>query len=432
MEGTESMIPYELEFVENPAKGIILSVLLAIIIAGALPLLSYFFRPLTWMVWVSIIWITYRFSKELPLWRLIRPAALYLLWLFFYLVWALIVSPNTDIVFAVKVALTTLTLGCCMAIFTAKPHYLRIWANAVQFAIIGNLLVLVLMTRSAEFAALVQARSIGSNVYEFGISRFGGLWGNANNAGFVCLVATILSVLATPWIAWLGRLSCLPLLYLGVSRKSVILYLLIILYYLIAVRGRNVKFWIVTVTIMFSTAVAFELSEGLRTQTQSARGNATVSRLMDLRETEISQSGRQTRLDLLHQWMTAVQAEPWYGYGLKAMGGTVYDEKDPEKVAVKGLFPMGTHNTYLGVLIEIGPLGFVAFILMLIHYMRNCLFTGGDPITRWVLVSFMVVNLATLLVSHDHLFNVEGVAAFTLFLLLPTCAGLPKLCQSLN
>lgn len=419
----------EFDSARTPAKGVLLAILMVVILSGILPYFSFFIRGLTWIIWIVIWWILYSFSKELPLGRLLRPAGPYLLWLAFYLTWALIVSPNTDLAFAFKVMLTTTTLGLCMAILTAKPFYLRTFASAVQFAVIGNVVVFVLILKSAKVAAVVQAVAQNTDTFEVGISRFGGLWGNPNMAGYICLVATLLSVLAVPWIAWLGRLSCLPLLYLAASRKSLVLYVAILLLYLLVVQSRKVKFWLVAASAVFFLAMAFLLNDGLRTQSQSLSENATVSRLTDLTETATSQMGGETRLDLFHRWTTVLAAEPWYGYGLMAMAGTQYDEKNPEKVVTKGIFPLGTHNTYLGVLVDVGPVGFIGFILIMLHYARKCLSTRTDPITQWVLLSFLMCNVIILFVSHNHLFCFEGKIAFTLFFLLPSSAGLRQLGQ---
>lgn len=419
----------EFDPARTPAKGVLLAILMVVILSGALPYLSYFVRSLTWVIWIAIWWLIYSFSKELPLGRLIRPAVPYLLWLSFYLIWALIVSPNTDIAFAFKLILTTTTLGFCMAILTAKPFYLRTFASAVQFALVANVLTFVLILKSAKIAAVVQAVAQNTDAFEVGVSRFGGLWGNPNMAGYICLVATLLSVLAVPWIAWLGRLSCLPLLYLAASRKSLVLYVAILLLYLLVVQARKVRFWLVASSAVCFLAMAFLLNDGLRTQSQALSENATISRLTDLTETTTTQMGGETRLDLFHRWTTVLAAEPWYGYGLMAMAGTQYDDKNPEKVVSKGIFPLGTHNTYLGVLVDVGPIGFIGFILIMLHYARKSLSTRTDPTTQWVLLSLLMCNVIILFVSHNHLFCFEGKIAFTLFFLLPSSVGLRQLGQ---
>jgi O-antigen ligase len=415
-----------------PVKVVFLSVLMTSILAGALGPLSLIHRSATWAVWGCIIVLIFLARKELPLVRLLLPVLPYMLWLCFYLIWGLIVSPNTDLGFAAKLLVTTTILALSMAILTANPNHLRIFANCAQFAVVANLLLWLLIPWSAQISALI-LKIAGRTDPDFsGFSRYGGMLGNPNMLGYICIVTTILSVLAVPWIAWMGRLSCLPLLYLGASRKSTMLYLAIILIYVMVVQRRSFKFWVTAAVLALSSVLVLVLSDGLTAKSHSATDNPVISRIMDLQEKDTDQRGGMTRADLLQHWISTLRDEPWYGYGLRAMVGRVYDEEHPEKVLVKGPYSMGAHNTYLGVWVEVGPVGFFAFLLLLFHYSRRCLFNGGDPITKWVLISFLVVNLAFLFVSHSHLFSFEGMACFTLFFLLPSSSGLWGLGRSLT
>jgi O-antigen ligase len=409
----------------TPFKGILLSILMTILLGGALPLCFLLLGRLTWLFWCLTGGSIALYARELPLGRLLRPVLPYLAWLCFYLVWGLIIAPVADYSFAAKTLATTLVLAFSMAILTSRPESLRTLASAAQLAVVGNLLVLVLMIRYPGFAQMVG--SVSSDVSQFGMpdSRFGGLWGNPNMAGYVCLVVTVLSVFAQRLLGWLGRLSCLPLLYLTSSRKSVILYLLITLLYLFVVQRRNAKFWVVAVTAVTALVLAFALSSGLQaTTSRMATRDPHLLRLMDVEEKDTAEAGGQTRVDLFKDWLTVASAEPWYGYGLQAMAGDVLNEKDPTQVVTRGVFPTGTHNTYLGIWIDVGPVGFFTFLLMLAHYAKACLFSRGSPTTRWALLSLLICNLVILFVSHDHLFSFEGKCAFVLFFLLPGCPAL--------
>jgi O-antigen ligase len=368
----------------------------------------------------------------LPLGHLLIPFLPYFVWLCFYLTWGLIVSPITDIGFASKTVVTTIILATCMAVLTSKPHYLRTFANCVQFSVVANLLVWALLPWSSILSTVVMRLGALTEADWLGYNRFGGMLGNANMLGYICLIATILSVLAVPWIAWIGRLSCLPILYLSASRKSTILYLVIIALYVVIIQRRNIKFWVAAVVLVCSSAMFLLVSDGLRAKSQLTTEDPFISRIIDLEEKSSRLSGETTRVDLLQNWLSVLRDEPWYGYGLQTMSGTQYVEGHPDIVLAKAPYPTGTHNTYLGVWIDIGPVGLLAFILMMLHYTRMCLSTNREPITKWILVSLLVVNLAFLFVSHNHLFSFEGKVSFALFLLLPSCAGLMGLGQSLT
>jgi len=245
--------------------------------------------------------------------------------------------------------------------------------------------------------------------------------------GYMCLIILIMGFLAAPWAAWAGRITAIPLLYLAVSRKSIILLVLIIFMYLLVVKRREFKFWLMAFVLVVAGGITLTLADGLRAQSKQANENPIFARLMDLEEKDTAMRGGETRKDLLHHWVTIINEEPWYGYGLHSMAGNLFDENDPEKVLFRGRFPLGTHNTYLGVWVETGLVGLIAFLAAMIHYVRKCLTSGKLPITKWVLISLMLVNLIFLMVSHNHLFCFEGKIIFTMFFLLPSSYGLKAL-----
>jgi len=424
MAGTRYLDPEKAFSRTSRFNGMLLAFLLGFILCGGFYFLSSFNRQVGWAVWLIIVWLLFSFSRELPLGRLVRPAGPYLLWLYFFLTWGIIVSPITDWAYAAKVAITTTILAFCTGILASKPYYLRAFANFAQAGAVVNLVVLIGMAQSTRFATLVMATVAHNLSYVFGSTRYGGMWGNANMVGCVSVAFLILSVLATPWIAWVGRLSCLPLLYYSASRKSAVIFVLLILLYLLIVKRRDFRFWLGLGTLTFSLALTFILSAGLRAKSHLAREDANISRVMDIQEKETAQKGDVTRLSLLHQWLTALTLEPWYGYGMEAMAGTHYDENDPEKIVFKGLFPLGTHNTFLGVWVETGAAGFITFVLMIGYYAWKHLSAKGDPVSRWVMVTFLASNLISLVFMHTILFCFEGKILFTLFFMLPDCAGL--------
>lgn len=390
-----------------------------LILAGAMGFMSYYLRASTWMVWALMTLIVTVLWRRLRLGHLLVPLRPYLLWLGFYMVWGLIVANYRDYSFAFKVMVTTVLLGGCAAVSCANVRNLARLAMAAQFAVMANLLVLVLANMSSHVAQVIQTITLRSASFEEGLSRYGGLWGNPNMAGYICLVATLLSVFAAPWAARLGRLSCLPLLYLSSSRKSVVLYLAILALYLIMVRRRSLKFWLGAVTLIMALGMAFTLSSSLRKESAAVERNPYVSRLLDLTETSQEQRGDETRVELFKEWYEVLANEPWYGYGLEAMAGTLYSSENRYQVLNKGILPLGTHNTYLGVWIETGPFGFAVFMAVMLMYLRRCFTVRGPARIRWALVSLALVNAIFLFVSHSHLFSPESQIVCTLMFLLP-------------
>jgi O-antigen ligase len=405
-------------------KGNLLAILLAVVLSGVLQYFSYYFRISTYVVWAACLLLIALLAGEVPLGRLLAPSLPYLVWLGFYLAWALIVSPITNTVFAVKTfALTTLFVASA-ALVCARGRSLRTFANGVQFALAANLLLMFLLPRVSSLAAIIDTVQQNTSAFQLGVSRYGGLWGNPNMAGYICLVTTILSVLATPWIGWVGRLSALPLLFYAASRKALIMYFFIVLLYALISYGRSLKTWIFVGTVVAGLGLTAALNDEIGLQVRSASQNAMVARVLDVEERETTSRGGQTRVDLFHQWVNLLAAEPWYGYGLESMAGTIVDEKDPNKIISRGLFPLGTHNTYLGVLIEIGPIGFLAFLAVMANYARKGLFNNGASRARWVTAALVMCNLISLFVSHNHLFGLEGQVVFAFMFVLTASPGL--------
>jgi hypothetical protein len=413
--------PHETE-ASLPTKGHLLAITSGFIIAGSLPFFSFYFRGFTWMVWGLLLTLIGTYSFQLPMGRLLRPFGPYLLWLVLYLVWGLIIADAPSLPFASRTLATTLLLGLTLAILANDSLGLRALANATQFAVTANVLFLVLFPFLPSLEKVYLAVTQQSSVLAMGIGRYGGLWGSPNMGGYVCLVALVLSAYATPWIAWTGRLATLPIIYMTASRRAGIFLVVLILLYMLIVQLRNVRFWLGSIALIAVFAVTFSLSTGLRNEAQSAGRSAALNRMMDVEEKDTAAKGGITRMALLNEWSDVLAKEPWYGYGLRAMSGTQYDE-ETNRVINKGLLPLGTHNTYLGIWIEIGPAGLLAFLLVMAYYTKLCLTFKGASMGRWAMISLAVVNLAYLLSSHTHLFCFEGQFGFAMMFLLPVCGG---------
>jgi len=420
----------ELDDHRSPIKLKFLGFWMAIALSGAMPFLSYFFRGFTWIVWGMVLLVMVSCALEMSLRRHLMPLMPYLVWLSCYLIWGTIVSPIPDPPFAARTLASTFLLGTAMAIFSARPRYLRTLANAAQFAVMINLLLLIVLPMSSGLQEVVLFVTKRPGLLDAGMGRYGGLWGNPNMAGFVCLLAIALSVLASPGIGWLGRLSCAPIIYYGASRRGGVFFLVAILLYALMVQRRNLRFWIGSLAVAIALFTFFNLSRGLQVTARSASQDVAVNRMLDLEEENTTRRGGESRIDLLHHYVSLLDQTPWYGLGLKAMTGNQYDENDPSKVVGKGLMPLGSHNTYLGLWIDVGPVGAITFALLMLSYIRLCLIFRGPPALRWVVVFLGMVNATYLFFSHDLLFTFEGQISYTLLFLLPQCSAMLMLTRS--
>lgn len=399
----------------------LLALVMGIALSGSLPFLSYFFRGFTWLVWALALVLVAMSAREMKLRRLMAPMGPYLLWLCCYLAWGLIVAENVPLeaAYAAKVLATTLLIGSCIALLTARPENLRSLANAAQLAVVVNLLLVFLVPRIPYLEHVVLTVTMRTGLYSLGVGRYGGLWGNPNLGAFICLIAFALSVFAHRWLAWLGRLSCVPLLYLAASRRGLLFFAAVLVLYALMVRRNSGRFLFAGLILGTSAAIALSLSLGLRKEVRAASQDAALARLMDLEEQDTRARGGMTRSALLQDYLPVVAGAPWYGYGLQAMAGSQYDEDDPDKMLRKGIFELGTHNTYLGVWLDVGPVGFLAFLLVIGLYVRKCFRFRGNPTARWCAASLGLVTVSYLMFSHDLLFVFPGQVAYSLLFLLP-------------
>jgi hypothetical protein len=404
------------------SKGTLLALLMALIAGGFLPIFSVYSRPSTWAVWAVLLILIGLLSREVSLWKLFGPILPYFVWLLCFIAWGLIVSPAPQFQGALKTIVTTLVISLGMAILTSRLTYLKVFANALQCLVVGNLLLIPLMSYSRTVRSILLNPAISGEAAEPGFARFAGLWGNPNMIGYMCLVAIILSIWATPLLAWAGRLCSLPIIYLAASRKSLLLLLLIIALNILIVQRHNLKRCLVWIGLTLLLGSLFLVSENaLRTTRTRVASDTNISRLLDFTESGTIQAGGETRMDLLRKWLEVASGEPWYGYGLGAMGGRYYSSGK----VINPLLPnVGAHNTYVGVFIETGVLGFATFLAILAHYSLAYLRFRGATQVRWALLSLLACNLIILLVSHNHLFSFEGKTVYALFFLLPTAPAL--------
>ncbi|BDU71775.1 O-antigen ligase family protein [Mesoterricola silvestris] len=401
--------------------------LMGLVLAGALPFLSFFFRGFTWMVWGLVLALLVASATKLRYGRLLSPVVPYMAWFTFYFIWGLIVAPSRDYPFAIKAWTITLLLAGAVAYLTSSAKALRSFANAAQFAVVVNLVLLFLIPLSSKVASILYAVTQRSGVLnmEGGAGRYGGLWGNPNVGGYIALLVLILSVFATPLLGWMGRLCSVPIIYLTASRRAGLFLALLVVLYLFIAKRKDLRWWLGGIVAAVSLVIAFSLSQAMRHEVRSASNRGALSRMLDIEEKNTAAKGGVTRLDLFEEWSSQLDQEPWYGYGMQAMSGTRVDD-DTMKVVGLGRIMLGTHNTYLGVWIDIGPVGFFAFLAVIAFYAKRTLTYPGSAPVRWALVSLCLVNLTYLFFSHSLLFSFEGQVAFALMFLLPVSPALEE------
>jgi O-antigen ligase len=402
-----------------PGKIYLLAILTIPILSGALPVIGKQLGSglrIYWLVYCLALFIG---ARSLPMLRLLHPMLPYLSWLACFLALGIVVSPTPVMPMAITIIFYTIISAITMAIFTYRSSYLRIFANSTQWVLLLNIIFLVLVIRYPNLQTIVTPDTTVADAYEVAHERFTGLWGNPNMAGYVCIIAIILSVWATRWLAWTGRLSGIFIIYLTASRKAAILIAIIFFMNIIIVQRKNLKSWALLGMglLILITPVLFENRTMMNTISKLST-DRKISRMVDISEKRTG--GDESRVDLFKQWLPVVSAAPWYGYGLGSMAGY-----DPHSQAPrKELYSIGTHNTYIGIWVDVGFFGFAGFMVIFLFYVFKYCRSKFSPSIQWALLALMTTNVLILTVSHSHLFCAEGIMAFSLFFLLPTCPAL--------
>lgn len=401
-----------------PRKYLLLALLTVPMWSGGLPIIGSYSPLGLRALWLSFCVLILYLSYSLPMRRLLYPLWPYLAWLACYLTLGLVVSPTRVLPFALTIAFYTIVFSTTIAIFTSSENALRLFANSTQWILVFNIIFLLLLIRYPSLQSIVTPDAQIGDAYQASKERFGGLWENPNMAGYVAVVGILLSTWATRWIAWLGRFSAVGLIYFSASRKASLMLVAVLLLNMLIVQRRNIKAWIIlTVMGMVVLATLVFGNRYMGSSISALSSDQKIARITDIKEED---TGDGTRVDLFKSWLPIAARAPWYGYGLGAMSGYRSSRSEPRKE----LNDVGTHNTYLGIWIDVGPIGLLAFLIVFIGYISKYFTYRFVPKVRWALLSLMLCNVVILTVSHNHLFCAEGLIAFSLFFLLPTSPAL--------
>jgi O-antigen ligase len=294
------------------------------------------------------------------------------------------------------------------------------FANGVQWALVGNLLITLFLMQFPQY----QGRGLFEKLsIEAEADRFAGLWGNANHAGLVSLLILVLSHWATRWVAVVGRFSGLLIIYLTASRTAFLISgsLFLVHFLFFSTMRERMKVVAVGAVLGLMGFLYIGIAGGGKTLENLGK-NPVLSRVLDISESNTRAQGQQSRLDLLKRWMPKVAAEPWYGYGLYSMGGS-----ESKEIGFRPGFPdQGTHNLYVGILVDVGWVGLLTFLgtigyqLWKVAHLR---LTSGD---RRMVFSLAFIVFVFAFANHNMVTDYPGWIAFPLLFHIPAILALPE------
>lgn len=395
-----------------------LVVILLIMLGGTLPSVPYVFsRNALWIIWALFLLFIIILGVQLWLPRLILPAMPLMAWLAVYICWGVLAAPYPILESGSRLGFRFLCIIASMAIVTSHPRRLALFANGAQWALLVNLLVTAWLMAHPEY----QQHPFFLRLNEtFSSDRFAGMWGNANEAGLAALFILVLSHWAKPWIAWVGRISGLMIIYLTESRTAFWIAMTLALLYLLFAAGKKSRYRAVMITMVLVLMGVGYLSSSKNGGFAFIKENPSLARVFDLSESKTRQRGDASRMDLAKQWLPVVAKEPWFGYGLFSAEG---DESQETRVK-RGFPAQGTHNLYLALYIDAGWVGLLLFLFVIARQLFKIRQIPLDPADHRMLFALCFIVLAFSLANHTMVTDFIGWMGFSLIFLLPMSPAL--------
>jgi O-antigen ligase len=393
--------------------------LVCIMLSGAFPSLITIFGPsVDTMIWMLILALLGSFWMESPLLSLLRPVAPLVIWMLLYICWGIMAAGYPVFEQGYRFAFLFLAMTSAMAVVTSTPQRLRVFCNAAQWTLVINLAVTLLLMNRPEYQQDPFFMRLNVDVDS---DRFAGLWGNANVAGLVSLVILVMSRWASRVNAWIGVVCGLLIIYFTASRTAIWILLGLAPIYLIFLATRKARLnalWIILVLVVCGF---FTFGTSTSRIGSALASNPTIARVLDVTESHTKEEGGESRLDVLKLWLDKLPTEPWYGYGLYTFnGGGVGDVK-----VARPEFPIvGPHNLYLGIYLDVGFLGLLTFLWVIIFQLNAVRRTHLKPSARRTLFALCVILLVFSNFNHNMLSDYPGWIGFALMFLLPSSPAL--------
>jgi len=395
-----------------------LTAILCVMLGGLFPtLVAHYGHGVDYAVWISLWVLLATFWVELPMFQLLRPAAPLVGWLMFYICWGIMAAAYPIFDEGYRLAFRFGSVAAAMTVVTSRPGRLQMFANAAQWVVVINLAVTVLLMVRPEYQGFAAFSSLNIDPESY---RFAGMWGNANQAGLVALMVLVLSRWASRWQGRIGRLSGLAIIYLTASRTATWILVVLALVYLAFAATRRAQLNALALAVVLAIGGFFALKYTGASVDTLVAANPTIARVLDVTEARTEEAGGGSRRQVLVEWLRLIPAEPWYGYGLY----TLFGGESSEAVARPGFPTVGPHNLYVGIFLDVGAVGLLSFLGIIILQLRTIRRLPLVPGARQALFAFCLVVLVFANFNHDMLTDYVGWIAFSLMFLLPASPAL--------
>lgn len=396
----------------------VLAFLMSLMAAGVFPtLVLVISHSLVYFVW-SVLWIILiSFGLEKGSSRLLSPIAPLILFMLLYVAWGSIVADYAVQTEAFRLLFRFHSLALSMTILTSSRGRLRIFASMAQWVLVVNLLFTFFLMAHPEYLAQPDIAKLSVEVTG---DRFAGPWRNANQAGLASLLILVLSRWAHPFHARMGRIAGVTIILLSASRTANWILVSLCLIYLLFGATQRIRHLALLVLPLVAILGIFALQFAPQGAVDTIRRQPAVARVLDVTESRTSAAGEGTRMDLLQDWLRKVPGEPWHGYGLFTFSGG-----DFMPDGIRPGFPdQGPHNLYLGIFLDVGFVGLVGWIGLVLWKLGHAWRQPLTPTTRKALFALFYILLVFSMFNHNMLAEYSGWMFYSLMFLLPTCPAI--------
>lgn len=355
---------------------------------------------------------------EPGVWRRQRSVLPCVVIVLFYFSYGLAISSHFDYHLrpAVYSILSLTFLAVALPAAISNEADLRRFARAVQIAAVLCLAACVAegtVPRVAEF--LAKSGRLGIGELEYHSFRTSGFLRNPNESANFFVLTFLLSYWCSGNLKILGRISAILGTYLSASRSGAVLLALCLMIYVTGrlgypetkSEGRQGQVVLVSLTIGIIVFAAIKLlSPGILSRTDM--GTSRAERILN------SLEGMGERYAITAYWLPLALEAPIYGQGLRS-----FQAGPPQGLSSRVIRNQGTHNTWIMLLGELGPLGPLVYLGVIMIALGRILRLNGLPLDRLILLLMWFSYLVYTFKAHTLFDFRYYTVALSLLLFLP-------------
>ena len=345
--------------------------------------------------------------------RNIRSVSLYLVWLLFYFVWAMIAisSEITAVSEGMRMYVKNILIICSLA-FAVDRETLRPFARMLQIVVLGNFALALYEVANPEMIAeIAQTREAGGTAFD--VLRPAGLWSNPDEASTAFIFSLFMSRWAGGKLAWLGRFASVGGVFLSASRTGALLLVfcgtISLIYWLRRHRIDSGRLTFICGVLMVAGAMVFLAVNVFGLNPEESW---QVARMLDVSESKHG-AGEASRFYIAKHATEVALSGPPYGFGL-------FTFQYHAQPLIPTIVDPPAHNIYIVIWGEAGPFVWATFLLLLAEGFRRIFRTSMLAADRLPLLLMWLCYFAIGFTWHNQFTAFSGMIYAALLWHLPT------------